>query len=147
MQGEEVCTWNVADDFLAERGGAPLYTIDQGGAFEVVKKDGGKVLMQKITKDIKATEWGRTPKPVTCFGDDRWWYYSVSADVYLETSDTPEENYAGIGMRYNLATAAESGYRLAIYENGKWEHTAVVTVKNGAISVGAAIAIKRRKKK
>ncbi|MBR6337466.1 MAG: glycosyl hydrolase family 59 [Ruminococcus sp.] len=113
--------FEYSDEFLAERGGAPLYTTDQGGAFEVAKKDGGKVLMQKITKDIKATEWGRTPKPVTCFGDDRWWNYSVSADVYLDTSDTHEENYAGIGMRYNLATAAESGYRLAIYENGKWE--------------------------
>ena len=33
------------DDFLSERGGAPLYTTDQGGAFEVTAKDGGKVLM------------------------------------------------------------------------------------------------------
>lgn len=108
------------DSFISERGGAPLYTTDQGGAFEVAEKDGARVLMQKITPDTKANEWGGTPAPVTCFGDDRWYNYSVSADVYLESSDTPEENYAGIGLRYNLAAAGESGYRLALYEDATW---------------------------
>ena len=113
-------SFDYPDDFLSERGGAPLYTTDQGGAFEVVKKDCKNLLMQKITPDIKAEEWGGTPEPVTCFGDDRWWNYSVSADVYLASSDKPDENYAGIGLRYNLADNGESGYRFVIFAGGKW---------------------------
>ena len=108
------------DDFLSERGGAPLYTTDQGGAFEVVKQGGKNLLMQKITPEIKAEEWGYTPEPVTCFGDDRWWDYSVSAEVYLASSDTPNETYAGIGLRYNLADNGESGYRFVIFASGRW---------------------------
>ena len=109
------------DSFLSERGGAPLYTTDQGGAFEVVTRDGSKVLMQKITKDIKANEWGSTPKPTTNFGDDRWYNYSVSAKVMLDTTEEKEKNYAGIGLRYNVADSGESGYRLVLFESGKWE--------------------------
>ncbi len=109
------------DEFLAERGGAPLYTTDQGGAFEVVNKDGNKVLMQKITPDIKADEWGGTPSPTTNFGDDRWFNYSVSADIMLESSDSPDDNYAGIGLRYNVGANGESGYRFLVWENGCWE--------------------------
>lgn len=109
------------DAFLAERGGAPLYTTDQGGAFEVVSKDGGKVLMQKITRDIKADDWGRTPSPTTNFGDDRWFNYSVSADIMLVHSDTPDNNYAGVGLRYNVGAKGESGYRFVVREDGSWE--------------------------
>lgn len=109
------------DDFLAERGCAPLYTTDQGGAFEVVTKDGSKVLMQKITRDIKADDWGRTPSPTTNFGDDRWFNYSVSADIMIEHSDTPDKNYAGVGLRYNVGAKGESGYRFVVSEDGSWE--------------------------
>ena len=109
------------DEFLAERGGAPLYMTDQGGAFEVVNKNGNKVLMQKITRDIKADEWGRTPSPTTNFGDDRWFNYSVSADISLEHSDTPDKNYAGVGLRYNVGAKGESGYRFVVREDGSWE--------------------------
>ena len=77
--------------------------------------------MQMITPDIKAEDWGYTPNPTTNFGDDRWYNYSISADVQLTNSDTPEENYAGIGLRYNLASSAESGYWIRIYENGSWK--------------------------
>ncbi len=112
--------FSYEDSFIKERGGAPLYTTDQGGAFEVAEKDGARVLMQKITPDIKSTEWGGTPEPVTCFGDDRWWNYSISADVYIQPSEAPAQNYAGVGLRYNLADSGESGYRFALYEDGSW---------------------------
>lgn len=108
--------FNYSDDFLAARGNAPLYTTDEGGAFEVAEKDGEKVLMQKITPDIKANEWGGTPNPTTNFGDDRWYNYSVSADVLTDG----EDSYAGVGLRYILADSGRSGYTVTLYENGNW---------------------------
>lgn len=110
-----------SDDYLSSRGGAPRYTTDQGGAFEVVSTDSGNVLRQIITPDIKANEWGGTPEPVTCLGDDRWYNYSVSADITLDKSDSPERNYAGVGLRYNLGCQGASGYHFQIYENGTWK--------------------------
>lgn len=108
-------------DYLSSRGNAPRYTTDQGGAFEVQNVNGSNVLMQMITPDIKAQEWGYTPNPTTNFGDDRWYNYSISADVMLTKKGASEENYAGIGLRYNLASSAESGYWICIYENGAWK--------------------------
>lgn len=109
------------EEFITSRGGAPLYTCDGGGAFEIVRREGGNVLMQKITADSKADEWGWTPDPVTDFGDDRWADYGVTADVSLAPSDSPDTNYAGICARYNLADIGDSGYRLALYESGRWQ--------------------------
>ena len=109
------------DAMLASRGGAPLYTTDEGGAFEVVSDGGSKYLMQKITPDIKAGEWGSTPAPVTNFGDDRWFNYSAEVKVRFAPSDTPEQNYTGVGLRYILADSGESGYWLKLSENGSWE--------------------------
>ncbi|MDE5993582.1 MAG: glycosyl hydrolase family 59, partial [Oscillospiraceae bacterium] len=45
------------DSFLSERGNAPLYTTDYGGAFEVADDSGNKVLMQMINADNKPTDW------------------------------------------------------------------------------------------
>lgn len=108
--------FDYSDEFLSARGNAPLYTTDEGGAFEVAEKDGKKVLMQKITKDIKANEWGATPNPTTNFGDDRWYNYSVSADILTDG----DESYAGVGLRYILADSGKSGYSVTLYGNGNW---------------------------
>lgn len=108
--------FGYSDEFLSSRGNAPLYTTDEGGAFEVAEKNGEKVLMQKITKDIKANEWGGTPDPTTNFGDDRWYNYSVSADILTDGKDS----YAGVGLRYILADSGRSGYSVTLYENGNW---------------------------
>lgn len=109
------------ENYISSRGGAPRYTTDQGGAFEVCGIDGNNVLMQMITPDIKANEWGGTPEPVTCFGDDRWYNYSISADIQLAKSENPASNYAGIGLRYNLGCQGASGYHFQIWENGDWK--------------------------
>ena len=109
------------DSYLASRGNAPRYTTGEGGAFEVENIDGNNVLIQKITPDIKSEEWGGTPKPTTNFGDDRWFNYSISCDIRLMESDSPENNYGGVGLRYNLADSGESGYWLQVYENGVWK--------------------------
>ena len=108
-------------DYLSSRGMAPRYTTDQGGAFEITEIHGKKVLMQMISPDIKAEEWGFTPPPTTNFGDDRWYNYEVSADVGFEKSDSPENNYMGIGLRYSHVTDCMCGYSLLIYEDGSWK--------------------------
>lgn len=108
-------------DYLSSRGMAPRYTTDQGGAFEVEQLGGKNVLVQKITPDIKAMEWGFTPLPTTNFGDDRWYNYEVSADVGFSKSPLPDENYIGIGLRYSHVTDGMCGYSLLIYEDGNWK--------------------------
>lgn len=108
-------------DYLSSRGNAPRYTADQGGAFEVEKTENGNVLVQQITPDIKAREWGSTPSPVTSLGDDRWYNYSVSADVSFDKSDEPSKNYVGVGARYTLSCNGTSGYSIKLYEDGSWK--------------------------
>mgnify|MGYP002622504523 CR=1 FL=1 len=108
--------FRYTESFLTARGGAPIYTTDEGGAFEVTGKDGENVLMQQITREIKADEWGGTPEPTTNFGDDRWYNYSVSADVLTDG----ENSYAGVGLRYILADSGMSGYSMLLYPNGCW---------------------------
>lgn len=108
------------NDYITSRGGAPRYTTDEGGAFEVVSDGENKYLMQKITPEIKAPEWGGTPDPVTNFGDDRWFNYSVECKVRLAESDSPDKNYAGVGLRYILGDQGQSGYWIQLYENGEW---------------------------
>lgn len=110
-----------AEDYLSSRGNAPRYTTDEGGAFELEKTDKGNVLVQQITADMKANEWGYTPDPVTTFGDDRWYNYSVSVDAAFEQSQDKAANYAGVGLRYTLGCNSYSGYWIKLYENGSWE--------------------------
>ncbi len=113
------------ENFLLARGSAPLYTTDQGGAFEVVETVHGNVLQQMITKDILPTNWRfrGTPDPITCLGDDQWANYQCSAKVLLATDTV--DNYAAIGLRYNsTVTHPESaicGFLLRLYADGKWE--------------------------
>lgn len=102
----------VGDDLTVERGGAPAYTSDQGGAFEI--QNG--YLTQMITENMRPAEWGYTPDPVTSLGDDRWYNYSVSIDTALES----REGYAGIGLRYSLGCIGQHGFRLCI-SDGKWQ--------------------------
>lgn len=125
------------EGYLASRGGAPRYTTDLGGAFEVEEDpERGHILVQKITESMKGSEWGYTPTPVTSFGDDCWANYSVSADVRLEEG-SPDSNYAGIGLRY-INGAAEnslSGYRAVILPGGRWQLCRITNVlAEGTIS-------------
>ncbi len=110
-------------NYLADRGYAPRYTTDEGGAFEVVKLGKNQVLQQKVTYDNKANDWGSTPNPVTNLGDDNWTNYSVSVDVLLSSKATGKKktNYAGVGARYNLATNGKSGYWFQLSEDGSYQ--------------------------
>lgn len=118
-------TFDYAEDFLAQRGGAPFLTTDQGGAFEVVKTADGNVLQQMITKDALPTNWRfrGTPDPITCFGDDKWANYQCGTRFRF-ASEKPD-NYAALGMRYNSTVScpetAACGLMLRLYPDGKWE--------------------------
>lgn len=112
------------EEFLTRRGGIPLYSTDEGGAFEISCQDGEHILTQQITTDTKAEEWGYTPEPVTNFGDDRWYNYSISADVKTDGYNS----YAGVGLRYILGDRGRSGYSLLLYGSGYWELTADYTI-------------------
>ncbi|MBQ8780890.1 MAG: glycosyl hydrolase family 59 [Oscillospiraceae bacterium] len=108
------------DEYITERGGMPKFTADQGGAFELVKHEGRTVLMQKILPETKAMEWGGTPDPTTSFGDDRWFDYSIAADIILADSNKAEEVYAGVGLRSFFCAPGVSGYCLFVHGNGSW---------------------------
>lgn len=111
-----------SENYLPQRGFAPRYTTDIGGAFEVVSEEGrGRVLEQKITQELRGREWGYTPEPVTTLGDDSWANYSVSADIKL--SDNTENNYAGVAARYinSSAPGSVSGYSMLMYGDGRWK--------------------------
>ncbi len=111
--------------FLQQRGGAPFYTTDQGGAFEIVERDGMRALEQRIPADALPTNWRfrGTPEPLTNLGDDTWANYRCRVTVQLASDDA--ENYAAIGARYNSAVTfpetAVCGYSLRLYGSGKWE--------------------------
>lgn len=98
------------DDFEDE----PKYTTDLGGAFE---SDHGR-LKQKITEKLRAKEWGYTPDPVTCLGDDHWFNYGASVDVNL----VDEENaYVGVGIRHSIGADDKSGYVFLTYADKRYE--------------------------
>ncbi|MBR6616291.1 MAG: hypothetical protein IKL00_00260 [Oscillospiraceae bacterium] len=113
------------EKFLSERGSAPLYMTDQGGAFEIVTTEGGNVLQQMITKEQLPTDWrfGTTPSPLTCFGDDTWSNYRCSTKFRFASEEL--DNFAALGMRYNSAAvnpeSAVCGVMLRLFTDGKWE--------------------------
>jgi len=112
-------------EFYAERGFAPFYTTDQGGAFELCSDSGKGHLEQKINKDIIPENWRfrGTPEPITCLGDDSWANYTATVNVKLSSNEP--DNYVGIGVRYNSAVACEvtsnCGCALKLFGDGKWE--------------------------
>lgn len=126
--------FEYSSTYLKRRGGAPNYTHDVEGAFEVVKDgNGNRVLQQKINPDKRTLGWGSGKSPVTSLGDDTWKDYIVSADVVLDANELGN-NYAGISARYNN-DSVDNAYWLRIYRDGTWrlKHDSE-TVKKGKIS-------------
>ncbi len=108
-------------DFLAQRGQTPIFTTDEGGAFEVNNIGGKNALVQQIKKDERAREWGWTPEPVTNLGDDRWFNYSAEITVRFDPESADVQNYAGIGIRYNLPCNGQNGFWVKLRQNGEWK--------------------------
>ena len=113
-------SFSYSDEFLSLRGNAPLYTTDQGGAFEVGEYMGRRMLIQQITPDMIPEEWGLTPEPVTSFGDDRWYDMSLTADIAFAESKS-SGCYIGVGVRYALAAEGQHGWWIKLFSDGRWE--------------------------
>ncbi len=102
----------------------PKYFSDQGGAFEVARRNEGQgnCLRQKITR--RAIEWEDFPVfNQTVVGDTLWTDYAVSCEVLF----SEKYSYATILSRttemhrsHKLAEA----YQLKLQSSGKWELTA-----------------------
>lgn len=112
--------------YIRRRGGAPRYTSDQNGAFEVTcLSDGNKVLKQKIGKYNVPNGWMSPSDPLTSLGDDRWKDYIVSVDARLDEEEQGS-NYVALCARYNSGSAvSHNGYWLKLKQNGKWTLTGV----------------------
>lgn len=85
-------------DYLVQRGGAPRYTTDLGGAFEVEKG----ALVQQITEAERALDWEYSCPPNFTIGDDRWENYSVRLGFTFDLAtrqNSTAGNYVALGVR------------------------------------------------
>ena len=112
--------WN--DDFSGyEERRKPLYTSDQGGAFELGKTDGKMVLQQKITKRTRPVDWvyRTTPLPYTLIGSELWANYGISAEILLPA----EHAFAWVAVRCvsnGKFDVYPDGYLLRLTGDGAW---------------------------
>ncbi|MFT8399994.1 MAG: glycosyl hydrolase [Lentilactobacillus diolivorans] len=94
--------FDYSQEYLAERGGAPRYTTDQSGAFEVVRDENQHaVLQQMITEKERPLDWEYSFDPNMTLGDDHWRDYEVGIQVHFDNQtnqNTPSGNYVGIGL-------------------------------------------------
>ena len=130
------------DDFSSyEIGKQPKYTVDQSGAFEIVKegKDGSKCLKQVITTKTKPIDWERraTPSPYTILGGQNLKNYRVSIKFQFDGYSDDIDCYALLGARCNYSPAGNlpaECYAIRIYHDGRWElYTASYILKAGVI--------------
>lgn len=130
------------DDFSSyESGKQPLYTVDQSGAFEIVKegKNGAKCLKQIITKDNKPLDWERrlTPQPYTILGGQELKNYNVSISFQFCEYSFDSDCYILLGARCNYSPSGDlpaECYNTKIYHDGRWELcSASYTIKAGII--------------
>lgn len=112
---DSVLNMPYVDNFdCADRENVPRYASIPCGCFEVMRDGEESFLVQTMTRE----ENGSYPSVV--IGDSRWTDYSVKAGIKL--GDSKEENYAGIGLRYNKCSQSEeSGYQLRIYSDCRWQ--------------------------
>ncbi|MEI6677889.1 MAG: family 16 glycoside hydrolase [Mariniphaga sp.] len=102
----------------------PRYFSDQGGAFEVVKRNDqqGNCLRQVITK--KAIEWEEGPIfNQTVVGDTLWTDYSVSCGIFFPEAYSYATILARATEMYRSHKIPEA-YLLKLQSSGKWELTA-----------------------
>ncbi|KRL13787.1 hypothetical protein [Schleiferilactobacillus perolens] len=123
-------------DYLRDRGGAPQYTTDLGGAFEVQEISVGKrALVQQITEQERALDWEESSAPNFTIGDDRWENYRVNLGFTFDTStrqNSAEGNYVALGLREQLdpdGSVMAAPYVTQLWPDGRlvlWEHGRIV---------------------
>ena len=99
----------------------PKYFSDQGGAFEVAKRNDqkGNCLRQVITR--RAIEWEEGPIfNQTVVGDTLWTDYSVSCDVFFPEPYSTASVMARATEMHRSHKMPEA-YQLKLQSSGKWE--------------------------
>jgi hypothetical protein len=130
--------------YVERRGGAPRYTADQDGAFEVVATDDrarGNVVQQQIHAQNRGFTWNvwgngrqdvlQTAAPSTVLGDHRWADYTATVDFRLDTvvRDASLPNFAGLGVRQVVARGGDQAtYATRVHADGRWELRKLDTV-------------------
>ncbi len=123
--------------YVERRGGAPRYTADQDGAFEVVAsgdRSRGNVVQQQIHAENRGFTWNvwgngrqdvlQTAAPSTVLGDHRWADYTATVDFRLDTvvRDESLPNFAGLGVRQVVARGGDQAtYAVRVHDDGTWE--------------------------
>lgn len=116
-------------------GTTPKYFSDQGGAFEVVKRDDqkGLCLRQVITR--RAIEWESNVYNQTVLGDTLWSDYSASSEVFFKDS----YSYATVLARateMHRSNKLPEAYILKLQSSGLWELMAGnKTLSRGIVSL------------
>ena len=120
-----------------EYGYLPRYTADIAGAFEIVERPDkkGKCLRQVVP--VPTISWAPDWQPYTIIGDEAWQDYEVSADVYLNPSDSAgvmgRINHVGTGYGF-----IPKGYFLQLSDEGQCRLVVVRGKKDPKKLVGDA---------
>ncbi|MDR3109343.1 MAG: hypothetical protein LBU65_06615, partial [Planctomycetaceae bacterium] len=107
-------------DFENEKiNGTPRYFSDQGGAFEVAKREDkkGKCLRQVITRPC--VEWEGAVFNQTVIGDVAWTNYSVKTDFYFVEPDS-EVFICGRASELHRSHKPGDAYYFNLKSSGHW---------------------------
>jgi hypothetical protein len=136
----------LSQSYLKSRGSQPRYMVDQTGAWEVGKDEGGdNVLYQYLDQSMKDTgAWNRNT-PNTTVGDFRWENYKASVDVSFPD---PQGGFATLGVRQQKGMAAtDAAYSVGIGPAGSWTLSRYGTaVRTGTVAAsdGYHLALEAR---
>ena len=104
-----------------QKGGQPLYMIDQGGAFELQEVDGRPCLMQVLDSSQKVIDWERrpTPPPYTVLGPTNLCDYRAGVSFLLDKG----RSRVLLGARCALSLQKQDlpeCYSIQVWDDGRW---------------------------
>ena len=121
----------------ARPGTMPRYFADQGGIFEIARRDDGRGQCIRQVVSTRGIDWGRrTPEPYTMIGSTGWRDYEVACDVRLDKA-----GYAAVFGRIVRSPPdiqPPEGYWLKADARGTWELKAHTRTLAGGKLVFAA---------
>jgi hypothetical protein len=113
--------------------GTARYLCDMGGAFEVVRREGGgQCLRQQVHRP--GIDWANAGYAYAVIGDDSWHDIHVKVETSLESlpedAQTRAGRFLGVLARWypgstwsHFATPQPAGYCLRLFGDGRWELT------------------------
>ena len=104
-----------------QKGGQPLYMVDQGGAFELQEVDGRPCLMQVLDSSQKVIDWERrpTPPPYTVLGPTNLCEYRAGVSFLLDKG----RSRVLLGARCALSLQKQDlpeCYSIQVWDDGRW---------------------------